>query len=80
MPSVKDIMAKNVVSIGINDSVFEAAELMSSNRVGCLVILDGEVPIGIVTERDIVRRVVAKIRLEVRRQRKETCTRIWSIN
>ena len=60
MPSVKDIMAKSVVSIGVNDSVFEAAELMNSNRVGCLVILDGEVPFGIVTERDIVRRVVAK--------------------
>ena len=53
-------MAKNVFSIGVNDSVFEAADLMNSNRVGCLVILDGEVPIGIVTERDIVRRVVAK--------------------
>ena len=60
MPAVKDIMTKNVVSIGVNNSVFEAAELMSSNRVGCLVIMDGEVPIGIVTERDIVRRVVAK--------------------
>ena len=60
MTSVKDIMAKNVFSIGVNDSVFEAADLMNSNRVGCLVILDGEVPIGIVTERDIVRRVVAK--------------------
>jgi len=60
MPAVKDIMTKNVISIGVNNSVFEAAELMSSNRVGCLVIMDGEVPIGIVTERDIVRRVVAK--------------------
>ena len=60
MTSVKDIMTKDVVSIGVNNSVFEAAELMSSNRVGCLVIMDGEVPIGIVTERDIVRRVVAK--------------------
>jgi CBS domain-containing protein len=60
MPTVKDIMTKNVVSIGINNSVFEASELMSSNHVGCLVIMDGEVPIGIVTERDIVRRVVAK--------------------
>ena len=60
MPSVKDIMTKNVVSIGVNNSVFEAAELMSSKRVSCLVIMDGEVPIGIVTERDIVRRVVAK--------------------
>jgi CBS domain-containing protein len=60
MPTVKDIMTKNVVSIGVNNSVFEASELMNSKRVGCLVIMDGEVPIGIVTERDIVRRVVAK--------------------
>ncbi|MGA3290799.1 MAG: CBS domain-containing protein [Candidatus Bathyarchaeia archaeon] len=60
MPAVKDIMTKDVVSIGVDDSVFEAAVLMSSDRVGCLVIMDGEVPIGIVTERDFVRRVVAK--------------------
>lgn len=60
MPTVKDIMTKNVISIAVDNSVFEAAEFMSSNRVGCLVILDKEVPIGIVTERDIVRRVVAK--------------------
>ncbi len=60
MPAVKDIMTKDVVSIGVNNSVFEAADLMSSKRVSCLVIMDGEVPIGIVTERDIVRRVVAK--------------------
>ena len=60
MPTVKDIMTKDVVSMGVDNSVFEAAELMSSNQVGCLVIMDGEVPMGIVTERDIVRRVVAK--------------------
>jgi CBS domain-containing protein len=58
--TVKDIMTKNVVSIGVYNSVFEAAELMSSSQVGCLVIKDGEGSIGIVTERDIVRRVVAK--------------------
>ena len=60
MPTVKDIMTKNVISIGADKSVFEAAELMSSSKIGCLVITDGEAPIGIVTERDIVRRVVAK--------------------
>ena len=53
-------MTKDVVSIDINDSVFKAAELMSSNQLGCLVVVDGEMPVGIVTERDIVRRVVAK--------------------
>ena len=60
MSTVKDIMTWDVVSIGVDNSVFEAAALMSSNLVGCLVIMDGVVPIGIVTERDFVRRVVAK--------------------
>ena len=60
MPAVKDIMTENVVSIGPDESVFEAANLMSANQVGCLVIVSGEETIGIVTERDIVRRVVAK--------------------
>ena len=60
MPSVKDIMTKNVVLIGVDNSVLEAAEIMSSNQLGCLVIINRELPIGIITERDIVRRVVAK--------------------
>ena len=60
MPSVKDIMTKNVVSIGVDNSVLEANEIMSSNQLGCLVIINRELPIGIVTERDIVRRVCAK--------------------
>ena len=59
-PSVKDIMTMDVVSIGVTKSVFEVAELMTSKPVSCLVIMDGKVPIGIVTERDIVRRLVAK--------------------
>ena len=60
MPKVKDIMTKDVVSVNVGSSVFEAAELMCQNQLGCLVVVDGEVPVGIVTERDIVRRVVAK--------------------
>lgn len=60
MPKVKDIMTKDVVSINVDSSVFEAAELMCSSQLGCLVVVDGEEPVGIVTERDIVRRVVAK--------------------
>jgi CBS domain-containing protein len=60
MPSVKEIMTKDVISIGIDYSVFDSAEIMSSNQLGCLVIMDGEATVGIVTERDIVRRVCAK--------------------
>lgn len=60
MPSVKDLMTKEVVAIDQLRTVFDAATLMSEKRIGCLVIMDGEVPVGIITERDFVRRVVAK--------------------
>ncbi len=60
MPSVKDIMTKEVITIEVNRSVFEAAELMSSSGVGCVVVVIKGFPVGIITERDIVRRIVAK--------------------
>jgi len=53
-------MTKDVITIDLRKSVFDAAILMSEKRIGCLVVMDNEVPIGIVTERDFVRRVVAK--------------------
>ena len=60
MPNVKEIMTKNVVTIDVNKSVFEAAQLMASQGLGCLIVMDKVLPVGIITERDIVRRVVAK--------------------
>jgi CBS domain-containing protein len=60
MPSVKDIMTKEVVTIDNSKSVFEAAELMSSKGLGCLIVVIKGFPVGIITERDIVRRIVAK--------------------
>lgn len=60
MPSVKDIMTKNVITIDVDQTVLKAAELMNSKGLGCVVIVEGDAPVGIVTERDIVRRIVAK--------------------
>ena len=62
MPTVKDIMTKEVVTIDPNKTVFEAAELMSSKGVGCVIVVIKAFPVGIITERDIVRRIVAKRR------------------
>ena len=53
-------MTKDVVTIDPQKSVFEAAELMCERDIGDLVVCDGEKPVGIITERDFVRRVVAK--------------------
>jgi len=62
MPKVKDFMTKGVLTIDSKRTVAEAAELMSQKEVGDVVVTEGESPRGIVTERDFVRRVIAKRR------------------
>ncbi|MFX0046450.1 MAG: cyclic nucleotide-binding/CBS domain-containing protein [Candidatus Hermodarchaeota archaeon] len=60
MPSVKDLMKKDVITIEQHMTVSAAAILMSESSIGCLVVVDNKAPVGIVTERDFVRRVIAK--------------------
>src|SRR3989304_6911308 len=59
MPTVKDLMTKDVLTIDANKTVIEAAALMAQNDVGDLVVMENSAPVGIVTERDFVRRVLA---------------------
>ncbi|MEM2237941.1 MAG: CBS domain-containing protein [Candidatus Caldarchaeum sp.] len=56
---VKEIMADNVVTVSADDSVYAAARLMAERGVGSCVVVRDEKPVGIVTERDVVRKVVA---------------------
>jgi CBS domain-containing protein len=60
MPKVKDFMSKGVLTIDKDRTVVEAAELMAQKGVGDILVLDGEIPPGIVTERDFIRRVIAQ--------------------
>ena len=60
MTKVKDVMTKKVVTVEANKTVSEAAALMAENDVANLIVMDTNIPIGIVTERDFVRRVMAK--------------------
>jgi CBS domain-containing protein len=62
MPRVKDFMTKGVLTIEPEKSVFEAAELMTMKEVGDIIVVGVGMPKGIVTERDFVRRVIAKQR------------------
>jgi len=59
MPKVKDVMTKTVITIESNKTVSEAAALMAEKDVGNLIVMENNVPIGIVTERDFVRRLLA---------------------
>ena len=55
---LQDIMTKDVVTGGKDASIFEAAKLMEARDVSCIVIVEGDAPAGIVTERDMVRKVI----------------------
>ncbi|MGA2386301.1 MAG: CBS domain-containing protein [Candidatus Bathyarchaeia archaeon] len=53
-------MTTNVITIEVQGTVLQAAKLMHQQDVGDLVVMDGVVAKGIVTERDLVRRVLAQ--------------------
>ena len=60
MVTVNDLMTKRTLTIGLENTISEAAQLMSQKGVGDLIVVDHEIPMGIVTERDLVRRILAK--------------------
>ncbi len=57
---VKDIMKTNVISIDSSKSIKEAACMMDDSNVGCVIITKDGTPMGILTERDFVKRIAAK--------------------
>ena len=57
---VKNVMAKVVITVDKDSSVYAAAKIMSEKGIGSIVIMDDGKPVGIATERDILQRVVAK--------------------
>ncbi len=57
---MKDVMSKNVKTISPEATMEEAALKMRKNKIGCLVVVEGEKPIGIITERDLVYKIVAE--------------------
>ena len=59
MATVKDSMTANPITISAKQSVQEAAELMRSNDVGDLIVAEDNRVVGVVTDRDIVVRVIA---------------------
>jgi len=55
---LKDIMVKNVITVNPNVTVKQAAKLMNQHDIGCLIVVGKGKVVGIVTERDILRKIV----------------------
>jgi len=57
--TVKDIMTKSVISVDTTITVNEAAKMMEDAKVGAVIVMENNTPIGIVTDRDFAIKVVA---------------------
>lgn len=59
---ILDVKGSHVFTIGPYATVLDAARLMNEHKIGCLLVLQGGEVIGILTERDLLRRVIAECR------------------
>jgi len=57
--NVSELMTSDVAVIADSATVKEAAELMASRDISCLVAMDNDDVVGIFTERDLLKRVIA---------------------
>ncbi|NEU56455.1 cyclic nucleotide-binding/CBS domain-containing protein [Halorussus sp. MSC15.2] len=52
--TVRDVMSREYVGVSESDTVLGAVRLMHEEGVGCVVVLRGSEPVGIVTESDVI--------------------------
>ena len=55
---VRDVMSENVRTVRSNSTITEVVRKMNKFEIGSVVVVEGERPVGIITERDILRRVL----------------------
>lgn len=60
MTTARDIMSSKVVTIESSVSATEIAKIMDKNKVSSIIITKDQLPIGIVTERDLVSKIIAQ--------------------
>ncbi len=57
---VSKYMSRDLVTIDVNKSVWQAAKLMKESKVGSVFVTQNDNPIGILTERDVLYKIVAE--------------------
>ena len=71
---VEDAMVKEVITIDENMTVKEAADVMNKFEIGCLIAVGKGKAIGILTERDLLKRAVAEGKDAAKTRVKEVMT------
>jgi CBS domain-containing protein len=59
---IEELMTKSVITLPADASAYEAVKLLNKNKIGCLVVVHNREIVGILTERDLLERVLEKCR------------------
>lgn len=73
--AILDHKGRQVATIAATATVIEAVRAMNGAKIGSVVVLDGEIPVGIFTERDVLTRVVDSDRKPAETRVSEVMTR-----
>ena len=57
--TIADVMTKSVISVDASMTVNGAAKMMEDARVGAVIVMENNTPVGIVTDRDFAIKIVA---------------------
>ena len=57
---VREVMSPSVISVESSATVRDAAQVMIEREIGSVIVTESGRPVGIMTERDVLRRVVVK--------------------
>ena len=57
---VQEVMTRDVVTIDCKKTVYDACKIYSEIKVGSLVVMDRDIIVGIITERDIIERAILR--------------------
>jgi CBS domain-containing protein len=56
---IEELMVKDVITLEADASVYDAVKLLNKHKIGCLVVVrEGNQILGIMTERDLLERVL----------------------
>jgi len=64
MIKITEYMSKPIISADNKDTIRDAVTKMAKHDIGSIIIVENKKPIGIVTERDILRVVAKKLDLD----------------
>ncbi|HKG89257.1 MAG TPA: CBS domain-containing protein, partial [Nitrososphaeraceae archaeon] len=67
-PSLESVITKKIFSVDVNDSVYNAIDIMNNRNVGSVIVVESNTdsssskntPYGIFTERDLLTKVLSK--------------------